>query len=70
MLAVLGIALLSLGLVMPAETTDTIYAGEGVTTETNDVEIKTPTMVVGVGFILAGVLTRDTRANDNFMLLL
>ena len=61
-LAILGLVLLAGGFLMPAETSETYYQGGDVWTETNEVEIKTPTMVVGVGFILAGLITRDSKS--------
>jgi len=64
-LVILGIVLLAAGLLMPAQTSETYYQGGDVWTETNDIKIKTPTMVVGVSFILVGVVNRNDKKEDN-----
>lgn len=58
-LIVLGLVILAAGVLMPAETSETYYQGGDVWTETNEVSIKTPTQVLGVGFILAGILAKQ-----------
>ena len=63
-LIVLGLIILAAGLLMPAETSETYYQGGDVWTETNEVSIKTPTQVLGVGFILAGFVAKQRGSDE------
>jgi len=63
-LIVLGLVILAAGVLMPAETSETYYQGGDVWTETNEVSIKTPTQVLGVGFILAGIVAKQRGSDE------
>jgi hypothetical protein len=63
-LIVLGLVILAAGVLMPAETTDTDYGGYEATTTSEEVEIKTPTQVLGVGFILAGIVAKQRTTDE------
>jgi len=66
-LVVVGLIILVIGVGMPGETTETTFKGTEVIETTEDVPYKEPTIVVGIGFVIAGIVARDTiNKNDTY----
>ena len=62
---ILGIVVLGIGLVVPAETTETKYINGQVIEETNENSYKMPMIVVGGVFVaLGGFAAMDTTPDD------
>jgi ABC-type sulfate transport system permease component len=65
-LVAVGLIILIIGVVMPTETTETTFEGTEVVEKTENVPYKEPTIVVGIGLLLAGIVARDTENNNEY----